>query len=212
MEITVDIRPREKYSAYVVGPFDQTLKALKSQGYKLISLEENAGLRMQERENHDVSTNGNWVKEGALYVPGKGRFITRLSTVLDDPRKATQAHRNGKEYFVSGEQVKMDLEFRDSVQVPYDVNGIPTDRFGEDVITMFCFGKNAKDYGLFLKDYGIKEMPLWFNKENYVQKQGKSYANQLWFRWLGLRSGLVGDHRNLLFYNNNRSRGVKVRA
>jgi hypothetical protein len=231
MEIINDIKLKEIDSAYVAGPFDQTLKALKSQGYKLISLEEKAGLRMQQGKDYDVSSQGNWVKEGALYVPGKGRFITRHSTVLDHPKKATQAHRNGKEYFVSDEQVKMTLEdsvqvpykvneiptirfgeemkmtLEDSVQVIYDVNEIPTDRFGEDVIAMFCFGKNAKDYGLFLKDAGISKMPLWFNEEDYVQEQGKPYANQLWLYGLNIESALGGGNRILSC--NCGSRGVK---
>ncbi len=188
MEKTVDIKSTGIESLIIYAPFDEALAELQKHGYKLISLEENAGLRMQEEKDHGVSRNGNWVKEGILNVPGKGRFITRHSAVLDDPRKATQAHRNGEEYFVSGEQVKMALE--DSVQVPYDVNEIPTDKFGEDAIAMFCFGKNAKDYGLFLKDARISKMLLWFNREDYVQEQEKPYANQLWLFGIGIRSVL----------------------
>jgi hypothetical protein len=205
MEIKVDIKSTGIESAIIYAPFDRALTEFQKNDYKLISLPQNAELRIQQGKDHYVSKNGNWVKEGALYVPRKGRFITRHFTVLDDPRKATQAHKKEKEYFVPGEQVEMALE--DSVHVPYDVNEIPTDRFGENAIAMFCFGKNAKDYGLFLKDVGISNMPLWFNEEDYVQEQEKPYANQLWLGRLDFRSGLYGYCKGLDYYV--RSRGVK---
>ena len=207
MQLINDIKPREIYSAYVVGPFDQTLKVLESQDYKLISLEETARLRMQEGKDHDVSRVGNRVKEGVLYVPGEGRFITRNSAVLDNPRKATQSHRNGKEYFVSDNQVRRVLE--DSIQIPYKVNEIlqyPIDRSSEDKIAMFCFGENAKDYELFLSDAGILKMPLELDGEDYVQKQGKPYANQLWLGGLDYGSKLNGIDKYL--HRDFLSRGI----
>lgn len=205
MTITVDIRPTGIESAIGYVRFDKALAELQKNGYKLISLSQNAELRIQQGKDHNVSTDGNWVKEGVLYIPEKGRFITRYSPVLDNPRKAIRAHIKNEQYFVSDDQIG--IAMRDSIQIPYDVNEIPTDRFSEDPIPIFCFGKNAKDYGLFLKDAGISNMPLCFNEEDYVQKQGKSYANQLWFSGLDYVSILRGDHRGLPYVN--RSRGVK---
>ena len=204
MTITVDIRPKGIESAIVYARFDRALAELQKNGYKLISLEDNAQLQIQQGKDHYISKNGNWVEEGVLYVPGKGRFITRCSPILDHPRKATQAHRNGEEYFVSDSQVKKALE--ESIQIPYDVNAIPTNRFGKNAITMFCFGKNAKDYGLFLKDAGISDMSLWLNKESYVQKQEKPYANQLWLGDISGRFVLVGNYEG--FHHNLLSRGI----
>jgi len=206
MEIIKDIKQRGIDSAYIIGPFDQTLKILESQGYKLISLEDNAGLRIQEGKNHDVSKNGNRVKEGVLHVPGEGRFITRHSPVLDNPRKATQAQVNGKEYFMSNNQVRKALE--DSVYVPYDVIGISTEGFGEDAIAIFCFGKNAKDYGLFLKDAGIYNMPIWLADKEDIDKQKQVFTRQLWLDRLDDLSVLNGDYRYL--HSNSRSRGAKL--
>lgn len=204
MEIIVDMRPTRIESARINAPFDKALAKLQKNDYELISLLQNAGLRMQQGKDHHVSLYGNCVKEGALYVPGKGRFITRYSPVLDHPRKATQAHRNGERYFVSNDQARRALE--NSIQIPYNLLEIPTNRFGEDAITVFGFGKNAKDYGLFLKDVGILEMPLWFNKEENVQEQKKPYANQLWFSGLDNKSGLNG---NWYLHCDDLSRGVK---
>jgi len=208
LKLINDIKPKWIDSAYVVGPFDKTLKVLEAQDYKLISLEETAVSRMQEGRNHDISRNGNRVREGVLYVPGKGRFITRHSAILDDPRKATQANRNGKKYFVSDAQVEKALEY--SVQVPYSVNKISTRRSGENEIAVFCFGENAKDYGLLLKDAGISSvLPLWLDNKNYVQEQGKPYANQLFLSGIRDKSALHGE-RILNISEWLRSRGIKV--
>lgn len=204
MTVIKDMELKGTDSAYVVGPFDEALTALGEQGYALISLEKNAGLRMQEGKDSLVSQTGNWVKEGALYIPGKGGFITKNSPILDDPQSATQAHRNSKEYFITDEQVQRALE--SSVQVPYIQSEVPTKRFGEEGITNLVFGKNAKDHGLFLQDAGIIAMPLKFYSEDYVKGQGKPFANQLWVGGLGFGSELDG-HWSL--GSANWSRGIK---
>ncbi|MDP2947879.1 MAG: hypothetical protein Q8N88_07225 [Nanoarchaeota archaeon] len=43
--IDIDVKPRGIASAYVVAPFDEGKKMLCKDGYKIISLEEDAGLR-----------------------------------------------------------------------------------------------------------------------------------------------------------------------
>jgi len=73
MEIKVDITKGMK-SAYVAAPFDQAKEALENEGYEMISLEQMAQLRIQEGKDSFVSKNGNWTKEGFLYVPKKGIF------------------------------------------------------------------------------------------------------------------------------------------
>ena len=54
-------------SAYVDAPFDEGKGALGKRGYNLISLEENANLRIQEGEDSYVSRNGNWTREAIVY-------------------------------------------------------------------------------------------------------------------------------------------------
>jgi hypothetical protein len=205
MKLINDVKPSKEYSAYVEAPFDSGLKELKILGYRLISLEENARLRIQQGKNAFISRNGNWVREGSLYVRGKGRFITKNSPVLEETRKATQAHREENEFFVSNEQIERALE--DSVQIPYEVSSIPTSKFGEEEIVRFCFGEIAEEYGEFLKEAGISEMPLWFDKEEYIEEQEKPYANQLWLSRLVGWSELYGFSWILSF--DSRSRGVK---
>ena len=52
----------------------------------------------------------------------------------------------------------------------------------------------AKDYGLFLKEKGISEIPVSLADKSYVDKQEKPFATQLWLRRLGGGgSGLDGN-------------------
>lgn len=54
---------------------------------------------------------------------------------------------------------------------------ISTSRFGEDEITNFAFGKIAKQYGLFLKDVGFKELVFMLG-DNLKNKSAKQvFAN-----------------------------------
>ena len=173
-------------SAYIDCPFDEGKEALESQGYKIISLEENARLRMQEGKNAYISQNGNWTREGVLYVPNKGIFLTKNSPIMANAIEATGCHREGKEFYLTNEQV--DEALTNSVQFK-DSKSIPTNRFAEDERTAFAFGETAKVYGEFLKEAGIKEMPVYL-----ASLENKSFARQAWLRELGddYRSGLSG--------------------
>ncbi len=86
MDIYVDANIG-RASAYVLAPFDEAKRSLEEAKYKIISLEENAKLRVQEKrdsvlskcacrncagrivEISNVSDSGNWLREGLVYVP-----------------------------------------------------------------------------------------------------------------------------------------------
>lgn len=174
-------------SAYVIAPFDIALTALKEAGYEPISLEQNAKLRMQEGPRSYISRNGNWVSEGVLYLPDKRVLLTRNSPILENPAVATQAHGSESLFYVTEEQVEK------AMQHSVDLRGkaIPTKRFAEDTRTVFMFGAAAKDYGEFLREYGINEMPLWL-----FDTKDKPFVNQA---WLG---GFVNGGRSVLVGNN----------
>jgi len=198
MKIIQDIQPRGMYSAYVDASFDKAKQALEKDGYSIISLEQNARLRIQEGK----SRNGNWTREAFLYNPETNLwYLTKKSPIMDFPVEATNAHRKGREYFLTNEQVQRALE--DSVEVKD--REIPTDRFGEDPLAVYAFGDSAQDYGLFLKDVNkdvnIKEMPIWL-----PDSREKPFARQLWFRYLDDWSVLDGDYMGLL---SGRMRGVR---
>ncbi len=192
-QLVKDIQPRGIASAYVVTPFDQGKAMLEAEKYSIISLEQNARLRMQEGKDAYVSKNGNWVKEGFLYVPKKGKFLTKASPVMDNSVEATQAHRKGNEFYLTDAQVESGLA--NSVKLKDRDFSIPTNRFGDDKVTAFAFGNSAKDYGNFLREAGIKEMPV-VMVDNIGEK---SFARQAWFNWLGSDSRLDGSNWNLSY-------------
>jgi hypothetical protein len=186
VQLVRDIQPRGIASAYVVTPFDQGKAMLEAENYSIISLEQNARLRMQEGKDAYVSSNGNWVKEGFLYVPKKGKFLTKASPIMDNSVEATQSHRKGNEFYLTDEQVERGLA--NSVKLKDRDFSIPTNRFGDDKVTNFAFGSSAKDYGNFLREAGIKEMPVVM-----VDNIGdKSFARQAWFNGLDYVSWLDG--------------------
>lgn len=185
----------------VYAPFDKGLEYLTERGHTLVSLEENARLRIQEGSEQDVSIDGNWVREGVLYVPGKGKFLTKNSPVMQNPKEATDAHGKINDFYLTGRQVEFALE--DSVEL--SVKSIPTNRFGEDEITTYAFGVFARQYGEFLEEAGIDSMPIY---TTYLQE--KPFAGQLWFGSLGCGSGLSGSSGGLNGYV--RLRGVKIDA
>jgi hypothetical protein len=214
MEITVDIRPTGIESAIIYAPFDKALAELQKNSYKLISLLQNAELRIQQGKDHYVSKNGNWVKEGVLYIPRERNKLVKVSPILESATEATQIHRNNKEFYPTREQIEQSLT--DSVDFPEKTIEIPTNRFDSEVLTIYSFGgeKKAKAYGKFLNDVGIKEMPIHAVDKDYVNEQSQPFARQLWFGYLDYRSGfLVGPQVPPLYYVPRVGvRGVKVNA
>ena len=198
-EVQVDIRPTRIESAVVYLPFDEALEALTEQGYEVISLDQNAQLRIQQGKDANISRNGNWTREGVLYVPDKGVFLTRNSPIIQNAKEATQAHREGGDYFLTDEQTEQALQ--DSVQ--FSAKDIPTNRFSENGITRYAFGKIAEQYGQFLIEAGIKKMPVL-----RADLSDKPFARQIWFGVLGVSSELSGNYWGL--NSDGMLRGVKT--
>ena len=205
-----DIIPIGIESIVESGPFDRAQKVLESGGYRIISLSENAQLRIQQGANHDISRNGNWTREGIIYIPKEKPRLVRNSPILYSAREAVKAHRNGKEFYPTNDGVEQALT--DSAEFPSSNIEIPTGSFGEDALTVYAFGgeQQAKAYGEFLRQAGIKKLPVWVVDQDYVQKQNRPFARQMWFRNLGGGSILVGYGRYLRC--GDRLRGVKVSA
>ncbi len=199
-EIQVDIRPTGIESAIVCSQFDKAKEVLEGKGYKIISLKECAQLRIQRGANSPVSRKGNWVREGVIYVPKRGIFLTKFSPIMKNPREATQSHRKGREYFLTEEQVEQALT--DSVKLLGEA--IPTKRFGENEITNYAFGEVAEQYGNFLHETGIKEMPVWL-----ANLEDKPFARQMWLGSLDHKSGFYNDGMGL--GDNYLLRGVKIK-
>lgn len=183
-ELSVDVKPRGTASAYVAAPFDEGKEALAKEGYRIISLQENARLRMQEGKDAFVSRNGNWTREGVLYVHQKGIFLTKNSPIMASAKEAADCHRKRQDFYLTAEQVEQGLA--DSVQLK--AGTIPVKRFGEDEAVVYAFGEDAQKYGDFLAEAKITEMPIYL-----ASIEDKAFVRQMWFGSLGNWSGLDGS-------------------
>lgn len=199
-QIIVDVKSGGLESAHIESPFDEGKEVLEQAGYRIISLEENARLRMQEGANSKVSKFGNRTREGVLYIPDKGAFLSKKSPIMQNAKEAVECHRNRKDFYLSDAQIQEALA--DSVKL--SGKAIPTNRFKDNEITKYAFGNEAEKYGEFLKDAGIQEMPIWLA---YIQDE--PFAKQMWFCRLGYggRSDLGSLDWDL--YDDYWVRGVK---
>lgn len=208
--INIDIKPTGMESAYVEDkPFDLALAELQAAGYKApISADLNARLRIEQGKDAYVSRNGNWTREGFIYVPGEDKVrLVKESPILASPVEATQAHREGKEFYLDSIPQQEHGIARELVLIRYDQKPIPTNRFADEEITNFLFTTQAQAYGQFLKEVGIKQMPVWLVGKYHVSQQSKPFVRQCWFNGLDCDSGLDGDGGN--FGYSNRLRGVR---
>jgi len=197
-KIIKDVNLEKIRSVYIETSFDKGIKKLKEKGYELISLKENAKLRMQENDDF-VSEEGNWVKEDLIYVPKKGFFLTKISPINENPEIATKEHGLEKEFYLTSEQVKKSLE--DAIRI--NTQKIFSKDIWENKITTYVFGKNAEEYGKFLIRLGINGIII-----DFPQTKGeKAFAGKIWFG--GCRYGSKFNCCNDLSYKYGVVRGIK---
>ncbi len=184
-EIYPDINQDGIESAVVCAPFDQGQKVLESKGYKIISLGKNAGLRIQQGKDSHISKNGNWTREGVIWIPKETPKLVRHSPILYSAEQATRAHMQGKEFYPSREQ--LDEALAGSIDFPNKYIEIPTNRFNSEPLTCWAFEgeKEAEAYGEFLREAGIKRMPVYAVDKDYVDRQNQPFTRQVWFWCLG---------------------------
>jgi len=207
LEAIVDVIPTNLESLRVLGPFDKALEKLIRRGHGLISAPEDAYLRIQQGVNSRISGIGNFTIEGISSIPGKGVLLTPKSPIMQDPVRATQAHRDGTEYFLNDKQVEWVLS---QEYIRLSRKSIPTDRFSEEEITDRLFGYVAKLYGLFLhEEVGIKEVYVSVNDSKDLN--GKPFARQMFLAALDktcLGGSLRASCRSL--DQDHMLRGVRV--
>jgi len=211
-QLTIDIKPSQIESGIVEAPFDEGLSMLVKNGLELISLPQNAQLRIQQGKGAYVSQNGNWVREGLIYTPKGKPKLVRNSPILLSAKEATQAHREGKEFYQPNTNI-LESSLVDSIDFPEENTEIPTNRFNSNTLMVYAFGgeKEAQAYGEFLKEAGITNIPIWAVDKNYVNKQTQPFARQLWFGGLDDDgSGLIGGSR--LVDDDGRVRGVRLNS
>lgn len=175
-----------------IGPYDKVKAEMKRKGFSEINLAENAALIIEEhkRDIKDigeeyVSRTTNGVKEDVIHIPGKGIFLTKVSHISANHRKATNCHRHLDEFYLTPKQTEEALS--DSVMLGDTLReeciniSIPTNRLSENEIAVYAFGgeKCAEQYGRFLnEECNVAEMKI----ECYLPyKRDKPFARKVLF-------------------------------
>jgi hypothetical protein len=162
------------------APFDKGMELLQSEGYHIPSLDELAKLRMQEGRESNVSKNGDSVREGVVYLSKDDNRLVRKSPLLDFVQNIFRADRESRKIYIPIEKA-IEKALVDSITFPATNTEIPTNRFGENELTVWAFGdsKKARAYGDFLKDAGIDKMPIRAINQ-YNNNRKLPFVNQLW--------------------------------
>ncbi len=203
------------------GPWDKGVSALKSQGLDAITLRNLAEARILGGANSPVSTRWTWVAENFNYDKEDILIASReFSPLLQYPVEATDCHRRDKEFYLSAEDTEK-LRRAASSDVNQAIkfgvlllkrskvlSNIPVEAFGDEDVTSFLFRDKAKEYGQFLKENGIKRVPLYVVGKAYAQKQDRAFSRALWANDLGSDSALDGDSSLILYYGSGRVSGV----
>ena len=220
-KIIEDITHGPLKSAYVGGaPFDKAKEALERRGYRIISLEEMARLRIQEGKGAEISLKGNWVREGLIYAKKGEVFLTKNSPIMELPVEATECHRNGRDFDDLAKIDRMTCEdgrsplsraHANSCKVGCADLEIPMSKMDKWKLISYAFGSQAKDYVDFLKE-SLIDPPiinsLWYMPDIHT------FAVQAWLTGLnkskyGSISGADDWAMGRYLSCGYRSRGVK---
>ncbi len=208
------------------GPFDQGVAALRENGLELITSEQLAIIRMRDCPVSLLSTQGTWVAENYNYGNGKDAEIViasgSLNPILKQPVEATNAHRQGKEFYLDAAAWKLLRDVAESD--PYKAiksgallvtrkalkSDIPVEAFGETPETVFLFREQAKAYGNWLKAQGIRAVSQWIVDADYAKKQKNAFGRALWVPNLGSRGSVLDGDDDDLRTSTGRVCGVRV--
>jgi hypothetical protein len=189
------VQPSLISSAYVRAPFDVGKRELEQNGYRIISLEESARLISNFRR----FKTGFFVREGILYTPNQGVYITKSSPIMDFPEEATRAHEEERDFYLTDKQVRKalenSLEVRDRnfiIPLKADLKNTPdylkdivktrgfvADHFADNPLAYFIFGRGYHRLRNALLSNGQKYLPIIINKENYL-KTKQPFARQIY--------------------------------
>lgn len=179
--IIEDVLTKKFKSAYMEASYDKAKSTIEEKGYRAVSLEEIAYLKIYgdatrvikngEKEEKDLSLweNSNWVKEWVVYVPNKGRFIT---SNLESNGKVIAVYREKGEYFLYKKQVRRALE--DAIEIPNNLKSVSTKKFSKSEFLCKLFGReNAIELGYILRGRGIKRFSFKFYSQRDVEIRGR---------------------------------------
>jgi len=195
---------------------------------ELISLRDLAYAQMVEAKRgrnwrrSSLCTNNSYVKEGSLFDPksslhnfyARKSILLRESLVLQNPSDAVTDHQFSNEYVPKNfnleeylEQIGKDNYLVVTREMLSTRNSIPTDKFGENPLTVWAFSDQAEKYGLFLRNADIYSIKIWTYGNNSLEyyKESQPIANQLFLNDF-YALGISCNGKNLNY--NVRVRGV----
>lgn len=199
-EVIQDIDSEKFYSGYINVGFNIGKSSLENKGYRIVSLEDYANIRLKYSKTNESVLKGCRVSEGVITLPDKKRYLTKTSPIMRDPEKFTRLSRKNDFLFLSKEELEYALQNYCEIKE----NNIPTNRFKESELMNFCFGTHSKEYGEYLKEHGISFLSLY-----YGDKLDKPYISQAWLCGLENNSLIVCDE-DFLYYPQN-IRGIRYK-
>jgi len=190
------------------APFDKLQKALEKGKCEIAATHQVAKARIAAGKDNSVSQLGAYVAENLIYAPDGKIYVTSrdYSPILKYASKATEANRNGNEFYVSKKELEEIIKTADEdsgkeaeerrvyilerKEVEKDMD---TSKFEQYEFARFMFKDAAKEYGAFLQKAGISSISTYLVDAKYQKEQKKPFARALWFpRLLGGRSVLYG--------------------
>ena len=136
------------------------------------------------------------VSELVIYLPGSKALFVRNPEIVKSQRELN-CWRGGEEFYEGAEryleQAEEDSNLPPEMRRVLALNSnrdfaVQTNRFGENERTLWMFQDKAEDYGSFLGEYSINEMPVYLINSD----PKKPFARQMSLRDLRNKSGLAG--------------------
>ena len=196
---------------------------LKEYGAEVIGLRDMAFARLHagkdvnpdgmKLSHPEILQHGCLTREAVIYSPREDTLFVSDSPILNSESawQAVRAHIGGKEYVFYPEHF-VDLAKEDKDKEPQErrvlivkdyenqgtnVINIPTNRFGEEELTLWAFKDVASDYGLLLKElYGVEEMPVVFSERSHIDEQEQPFLRQTHV------GGVYYDDENAMIHNS----------
>lgn len=203
---TIEAYDIEKLGKIGITPeivFNEGIKSLREKG-SLISLRDLAFSRIfseGDAKNY-LHLNGTYVQESVIFHKLDSPIFLSYPILLDSDyflKKAAEAHSQKTEFFIEerfyenmlkrakAEQNKPIEErrtfiFKDKIEYEKkDENFfILTDKLEEREITRWFYKDVSKRYGELLQESGVKKMPVWFPKREYLLGVEQSFLRQVW--------------------------------
>jgi hypothetical protein len=190
----------------VTGAFDKCMDQLLDANARIIFSEELAAARVSDAaakgdwKKSELCTMGCYVGENFNYLPNGDIIVakTRYNPILQNPKVATDCHRNGKEFCLSAlvlEQLQdlaekdLDDAIKSGVLLLERKEIIPiyTSKPFTNKLGIFLFYKQLQPYCSFCKDAEIDQITV-----SITDAKERAFARALWVLGLGLGSGLLG--------------------